>query len=68
MFSWDDQFSVYNNREEILYIMRGEVFSFDKKLHVYDSQGREVASINQKVWSWMHRYIVGKKRRGVVQV
>ena len=39
IFSWGDQFSVYDESGNEKYFVEGEVFSFGKKLHLYDMQG-----------------------------
>ena len=40
------------------YFVEGEPFSWGKKLHVYDMSGGEAAMIQQKVWSFLPRYLV----------
>lgn len=58
VFSWRDKFKVLDNRGEEKYNIEGEFISFGKKLHVYDLQGREVAFVAQKVFSFLPRYFV----------
>ena len=45
VFSWGDKFTVKDAYGEDKYIVEGELFTFGKKLHVYDRSGREVAFI-----------------------
>ena len=40
------------------YFVEGELFSWGKKLHVYDSNGLEAAFIQQKVFSFLPRFFV----------
>lgn len=58
VFSWNDKFTVKTSYGEDKYAVEGELFSLGKKLHVYDMSGREVAFIQQKVFSFMPRYFV----------
>ena len=48
--------------------MEGEVFSFGKKLHIYNMAGREVAFIKQEVWSWLPRYYVFVNGREIAEI
>ena len=51
VFSWNDKFTVKTSYGEDKYAVEGELFSLGKKLHVYDMSGREVAFIQQKIFS-----------------
>ena len=48
--------------------MEGEVFSWGKKLHVYDTTGTEVAFIKQEVWSILPRFRVYCGNRQVAEI
>ena len=61
VFSWGDKFTVKDAYGEDKYIVEGEVFTFGKKLHVYDRSGREVAFIKQVLLGC----IVYPNRKGV---
>ena len=56
VFSWTDRFYVKGENEQDKYYVEGELFSFGKKLHVYNIAGMEVAYIQQKVMSVLPRY------------
>ncbi len=58
VFSWSDKFTVKDEYGNDRFTVQGELFSFGKKLHIYDMQGVEAAFIQQKVWSFMPRYFV----------
>ena len=58
VFSWADSFTVKDDCGNDKYIVRGEVFSWGKKLHVYNMESREVAFIKQEVWSLLPRFYV----------
>jgi uncharacterized protein YxjI len=58
VFSWHDRFYVKDENGNDRFIVEGEIFTWGKKLHVYNISGVEVAFIRQKVWSWLLRYFV----------
>ena len=58
VFSWRDRFFAKDEYGNDRYAVEGELFTWGKKLHVYDSFGTEVAFIRQKVWSWRLRYFI----------
>lgn len=68
VFSWKDKFTVKNEYGEDKYIVEGEIFSFGKKLHVYDMRGNEAAFIQQKVMSFLPRYFVFVGERQVAEI
>ena len=53
VFSWKDRFTVKDADGNDRYTVEGEFFSWGRKLHVYNMAGREVASIQQEVWTWL---------------
>ena len=56
-FSFTDRFSVYNEQGDVVYTVKGEVFSLGKRLHLYDLSGNEIARVEQKVFSFCnHKY------------
>lgn len=50
------------------YFVEGEVFSFGKKLHIYNKNRQEIAFIKQEMLTWMPRYSVFVGERQVAQV
>ncbi len=58
VFSWKDKFKVFDEQGREKYQIEGEFISLGKKLHVSDMQGKEVAFIAQKVFSFLPRYFV----------
>jgi uncharacterized protein YxjI len=44
------------------------VFSWGKKLHVYDMTGREVAFIKQELWRFMPTYTVSQGDRQIAEI
>ncbi len=70
LFSWGDKFSIYDERGNERYFVRGEVFSLGKKLHVYSAGGTEVILIKRKIWSFLPRFsisIMAKKAGTVIK-
>lgn len=68
VFSWADTFTVKDSMGEDKYFVKGEAFSWGKKLHVYDRSGREVAFVRQKLWSFLHRYMVSVNGTDVAEI
>lgn len=58
VFSWKDRFFIKDENGSDRYSAGGEIFSWGRKLHVYDASGIETAFIRQKVWSWLQRYYI----------
>ena len=68
VFSLGDKFTVKDAYGEDKYIVEGEVFSWGKKLHVYNRSGREVAFIKQEVWRSLPRFYVFCVDRQVAEI
>lgn len=58
VFSWRDRFFVKDENGGDRFSVEGEIFTWGKKLHIYDANGIETAFIRQKVWSWLPRYFI----------
>jgi len=68
VFSWRDRFYAKDEHGTDRYSIEGELFTWGKKLHIYDANGREVAFIRQKVFSWLPRYFVEIDGRVVCEI
>ena len=68
VFSWGDKFSVYDENGTPRYQVRGEVFTFGKKLHLCNLQGEELAFIHQKVFSFLPKYYISRNGIDVAEV
>ena len=68
VFTWGDQFTVYDEAGSERYTVQGEVFSWGKKLHLYDLAGVECAFIRQKVWTFLPRYYINRGGVDVAEV
>ena len=58
VFSWRDRFSIKDVNGSDRWFAQGELFTFGRKLHVYDADGAEVAFIRRKILSFLHRYYI----------
>lgn len=67
VFSWLDRFSIKDEYEQDRYYVQGE-FSFGKKLHIYDRNNREVAFLQQKLWSFLPKFEVIINGRVVAEI
>ena len=68
VFSWTDQFCIYNEQGNVAYTASGEAFSFGRKLHLWDPQNRESAYIEQKVFSFYPRYFIYRNGQQIAEV
>lgn len=68
VFSWGDKFTVKDAAGVDRYFVEGELFSFGKRLHVYNTCNQEVACIQQQLMTWTPRYSVYIGSREVAQV
>lgn len=68
VFSWKDKFSIFDEQGQTRYTVEGELFSFGKKLHLYDLDGREAAFLQQKVMSFTPRFFVYIDGREVAEI
>ncbi|MCX4269930.1 MAG: LURP-one-related family protein [Lachnospiraceae bacterium] len=68
VFSWTDTYDVYNEYGEVKYFVKSEFFSLGHKIHIYDSQQREVGMIQEKVLAFLPRFEVLVEGRVVGQI
>lgn len=58
VFSIGDKYDVYNEQQEPVYHVQGEVFTWGAKIHLYDLAGREMYFIRRKLLSFLPEYAV----------
>jgi len=58
VFSWRDKFAVKDAYQCDRWFAQGEIFTFGRKLHVFDASGSEVAFIRQKLLTFLPRYYI----------
>lgn len=49
VFSWADSYDVYDGNGDKKYFVKAEFLSLGHRLHVYDTSGRELGLIRQKI-------------------
>ena len=54
VFTLGDTFTVMNESGETVYTAEGEIFTFGKKLHVYDTAGNEVIYLEQRLFAFRY--------------
>lgn len=55
MFSWLDSYDIWNEAGETLYTVRGQL-SWGHCLKIYDAAERELATVREKVFSFLPRF------------
>ena len=68
VFSFSDQFTIYDEQGNDYCYVEGEIFSFGKKLHLCDLSGKERAFISQKVFSFLPKYYICIDGNNVAEV
>ena len=68
IFTWGDQFSIYDEMGSEKYYVEGEVFTWGKKLHLYDKSGRELSFIEQEVLTFLPKYHISKGSVDIAEV
>lgn len=58
VFSWRGRFFIRNENNFDKYSAEGEIFTWGRKLHIYNSKGIEVAFIRRKLWTFLPRYYI----------
>lgn len=58
VFSLGDKYDVYDEHQEPIYHVQGEIFSWGAKIHLYDLSGKELYYIKQKVLTFLPEYAV----------
>ncbi len=69
MFSLRDGFHVFDENDNIKYMVKSELLSLGHKFHIYDTRGREVGVIRQKMMSLFGEFYVeiGGKQLGSIK-
>jgi len=68
IFTWGDQFSVYDEAGNEKYYVEGEVFTWGKKLHLCGLGGQELAFIQQQVLTFLPRYDISRNGQQIAEV
>ena len=68
VFSWKDKFSVFDENENLQYFAESEIFTFGKKLHLFDACGMQVSFISETVTLFMPRFSIIRNGEEVAEV
>lgn len=68
VFSWRNRFYIKDEQGQDRYYVEGELFTLGKKLHIYDMSGFEVAFVQEKFFSFLHRFYVLMEGRQVAEI
>ena len=55
LFSWFDSYDIYNEAGETLYTVKGQL-SWGHCLKIFDAQGRELATVKEKIFTWLPKF------------
>ena len=55
MFSWFDSYDIFNEAGETLYKVKGQL-AWGHCLKIYDASGNEIATVKQKIFTWMPKF------------
>lgn len=58
MFSLGDKYDVYDEYQQPVFHIEGEIFTWGAKIHLYDLSGRELYYIQQKVFAFLPEYAI----------
>ena len=56
VFSWGDTYDIYDENGNAKYLVQEEILTLGHPLHVFDTQGREIGSVNEEFLSFPKRY------------
>lgn len=68
LFSWFDSYDIFNEVGETVYTVKGEL-AWGHLLRIYNNQGVSIASVKEKVFSWLPRFemYVGEQYTGCIK-
>ena len=58
IFSFTDQFSVYDDQERRQYYVKGSFMKIPKQFTIYNHHDQEIAVITKKIWSFLPKFYV----------
>lgn len=58
VFSWTDTYDVYDEAGNVKYFVKAELFSLGHQIHVYDTGGRELAVIHERIFTLLPAFEV----------
>ncbi|GAF12177.1 hypothetical protein JCM19045_1342 [Bacillus sp. JCM 19045] len=68
VFSFNDQFTVFDHNQDAVYKVNGKFFSVGNQLAITKTTGDAVLQIKQKVMSFMPRYTISNEEKELCHV
>ncbi len=68
IFTWNDKFNIYDQQGNQYLSVKGEVFSFGKKLHVFDGNNKEIAFVRERITMWFPKFNVTVRGREIGEI
>ncbi len=68
MWSFNDEYKIYDQNEMLAYVAKGKKFVFKKHLVFSDWQGKELFMIRQKMWTFKFTFFLQKEDRDLCKV
>ncbi len=67
-FNWRDRYPIYDAEGNECFYVEGEIFTFGKKLHLYDRNHREIAFIRQRAAAFLPKFEIMKNGLQIAEV
>ncbi len=67
LFSWFDSFDIYNERGEILYVVKGQL-SWGHCLRIYSADGVEIGTVKERILTWLPKFEIYFKNQYIGRI
>lgn len=67
MFSWFDSYDIYDENEVPVYTVKGKL-SWGHRLEIYDSQGNHLGTVQQKVFSFLQKFLLYREGQMIGEI
>ena len=68
VFSFTDQFSVYDDQERRQYYVKGSFMKIPKQFTIYNHHDQEIAVITNKIWSFLPKFYVDIRHQSQILI
>ena len=68
VFSFTDQFSVYDDQERRQYYVKGSFMKIPKQFTIYNHHDQEIAVITKKIWSFLPKFYVDIRHQSQILI
>ncbi|MGN1147251.1 MAG: LURP-one-related/scramblase family protein [Lachnospiraceae bacterium] len=68
VFAWGDTYDIYDENENVKYVVKAEILTLGHQLHVYDAAGNEIGQICQQLFTFMPKFeiVMGGRTCGTI--